>query len=106
MALGLVSWYRGRVSPLSPPCCRYYPTCSTYALTAIGRFGALRGGALALMRLLRCRPWSDGGIDDVPSRFSIFYRFRWSKAHEEQRLEPLAASGPARETSASHKETI
>jgi putative component of membrane protein insertase Oxa1/YidC/SpoIIIJ protein YidD len=39
---------------------------------------------------MRCRPWSDGGIDDVPQRFSLFYRFRWSKAHEEPRLTPLA----------------
>lgn len=42
-----------------------------------------------MLRLLRCRPWSRGGIDDVPRRFSVFYRFRWSKAHEEPRLTPL-----------------
>lgn len=50
---------------------------------------AFRGGLLAALRLLRCRPWSAGGIDDVPQRFSLFYRFSWSRAHEEPRLTPL-----------------
>ncbi|OZG49172.1 membrane protein insertion efficiency factor YidD [Bombiscardovia coagulans] len=82
-------WYQGHISPLSPPSCRYYPSCSQYAVNAVERFGAVRGTALALLRLLRCRPWSPGGIDDVPTQFSLCYRFRWSKAHEEPRLHPL-----------------
>ncbi|AKV56174.1 hypothetical protein AB656_05755 [Bifidobacterium actinocoloniiforme DSM 22766] len=101
-----MAWYRRSLSPLSPPCCRYYPTCSTYALTAIERFGACKGGALAVLRLLRCRPWSNGGIDDVPARFSLFYRFRWSKAHEEPRLVPLAWARGGTKPMASLKETI
>ena len=85
-----VRWYQRHWSAhRAVPCCRYYPSCSNYAIQAVGRFGALRGGVLAVLRLLRCRPWSDGGIDDVPQRFSIFYRFRWSRAHEEPRLTPL-----------------
>lgn len=84
---GLV-FYRTRISPLKPPSCKFYPTCSTYAVVAVQRFGAIKGGLLALLRLLRCRPWSDGGIDDVPHRFSVFYRFSWSSAHEEERLVP------------------
>ena len=91
--LAMIRWYRRSVSPLFAPRCRYYPSCSAYAETAIRRFGALRGGMLAVLRLLRCRPWSEGGIDDVPQRFSPFYRFRWSKAHEEPRLTPLANVG-------------
>ncbi|WP_125964047.1 membrane protein insertion efficiency factor YidD [Bifidobacterium dolichotidis] len=78
-----VRWYQRRISATTPPCCRYYPSCSNYAIRAIERFGALRGGLLAVLRLLRCRPWSRGGVDDVPQRFSPFYRFHWSKAHEE-----------------------
>jgi putative membrane protein insertion efficiency factor len=85
-----IRWYRKSVSPLFPPRCKYLPTCSEYALSAVERFGAIRGLTLAFLRLMRCRPWSDGGIDDVPQRFSLFYRFRWSKAHEEPRLTPLA----------------
>ncbi|PXY86855.1 membrane protein insertion efficiency factor YidD [Bifidobacterium asteroides] len=90
-----VRWYQHHISPLSPPMCRYYPTCSQYALTALRRFGALRGTILAVLRLLRCTPFNNGGIDDVPQRFSIFYRFSWSKAHEEARLTPMA---PDKET--------
>lgn len=87
---GSIRWYQRHISANTAPCCRYYPTCSNYAYQAIERFGALRGTVLAVLRLLRCRPWSFGGIDDVPQRFSVFYRFSWSKAHEEPRLTPLA----------------
>ncbi|WP_172144383.1 membrane protein insertion efficiency factor YidD [Bifidobacterium panos] len=86
-----VRWYQCVFSAhRCAPCCRYYPSCSNYAIQAIRRFGACRGGLLSVLRLLRCRPWSNGGIDDVPQRFSVLYRFRWSKAHEEPRLKPLA----------------
>ncbi|MDO4913615.1 MAG: membrane protein insertion efficiency factor YidD [Bifidobacteriaceae bacterium] len=78
----MIRWYQKYISANRPACCRYYPTCSRYAVEAITRFGALRGVTLAILRLLRCRPWSRGGIDDVPHKFSIFYRFSWSKAHE------------------------
>ncbi|WP_291526894.1 membrane protein insertion efficiency factor YidD [Bifidobacterium sp. UBA744] len=85
-----IRWYQTRVSPLFPPRCRYYPSCSAYALTAVQRFGAFKGGLLGILRIARCMPWNAGGIDDVPRVFSLFYRFRWSKAHEEPRLVPLA----------------
>lgn len=62
----LVVLYRTLVSPLLPPSCRYYPSCSTYALTALRRFGPLVGTALAVRRLAHCHPWSDGGVDHVP----------------------------------------
>lgn len=65
LAAALISLYQ-RFSRLTPAVCRYYPTCSCYAKTAILRFGVLRGGFLALRRLLRCHPWSPGGIDPVP----------------------------------------
>ncbi|WP_155588462.1 membrane protein insertion efficiency factor YidD [Bifidobacterium canis] len=84
-----IRWYQRRISANIPPSCHYYPSCSNYALEAVQRFGAFRGGMLAALRLLRCRPWSPCGIDDVPQRFSLFYRFSWSKAHEEPRLTPL-----------------
>lgn len=64
--LGGMHWYQRYISPLSGPRCRYYPTCSTYAVTAIEKHGAVRGTGLAAWRLLRCNPWTDGGIDDVP----------------------------------------
>ena len=68
----LIRFYRKCISPLFPPCCRYYPTCSAYALQALERFGAVKGSWLALCRLLRCHPWAKGGVDEVPPK--IDYR--------------------------------
>lgn len=62
----LVRLYRALVSPLLPPACRFHPSCSAYALTALERHGALRGSLLAARRLCRCHPFHPGGIDPVP----------------------------------------
>ena len=59
----LVRSYRLFVSPLLAPRCKYHPTCSQYALDALREFGFARGSVLAAWRLLRCNPWSDGGVD-------------------------------------------
>lgn len=69
--LGLINFYKKFISPLTPPRCKYYPTCSSYACTAVKRFGALRGSALAIWRILRCNPWSMGGVDYVPQKFTF-----------------------------------
>jgi uncharacterized protein len=61
--------YRTAISPFLGPRCRYYPTCSAYAETAVARFGALRGARLAATRVLRCHPWHPGGVDPVPERW-------------------------------------
>lgn len=66
--LVLIGAYRRWVSPLLPRSCRFEPTCSAYAAEAIRRHGALYGSVLAVRRLLRCHPWSPGGIDRVPER--------------------------------------
>lgn len=58
--------YRRFISPAIPSRCRYYPSCSTYAVTAITRHGVLRGLALGIYRFARCHPWSLGGVDHVP----------------------------------------
>jgi len=64
--IALVSFYRKNISPMSSPKCRYIPTCSAYALEALEKFGALKGGFLALRRILRCHPFHKGGYDPVP----------------------------------------
>ena len=64
--LALVRVYQLVVSPMRPQTCRFYPSCSAYAVTALTRFGPLRGGWLAARRLGRCHPWNPGGVDPVP----------------------------------------
>ena len=66
LLIALVRFYRTAVSPYRPPCCRYYPTCSQYALEALEKYGALKGGWLAFRRILRCNPFHRGGYDPVP----------------------------------------
>jgi putative membrane protein insertion efficiency factor len=61
-----IRFYRGYVSPLTPPSCRFQPTCSAYALEAVEKYGAARGSWLTLRRLLRCQPFCKGGYDPVP----------------------------------------
>lgn len=63
LLLVLIRLYRRGISPYRPPCCRFTPTCSQYAMEAIEKYGALRGGRLALRRLLRCHPFHRGDYD-------------------------------------------
>ncbi len=62
----LIRGYQLLLSPVLPPSCRFYPSCSQYALEAVTRHGALRGGWLAARRLVRCHPFHPGGYDPVP----------------------------------------
>ena len=66
--LALIRFYQRQISPLFPPCCRFTPTCSQYALEAIQVLGAAKGVFLALKRILRCNPLFPGGYDPVPPR--------------------------------------
>jgi putative membrane protein insertion efficiency factor len=75
LLIGLLRLYQRLVSPLLPARCKYHPSCSEYAVGAIRRYGALRGGLLAGWRLLRCNPWSHGGVD-YPEDQRLFGRRR------------------------------
>jgi len=71
--LALIALYKGVLSPLFGPRCRFHPSCSDYAREAISRFGARRGGLMALWRIMRCQPLCSGGLDPVPDEF-VFRR--------------------------------
>ena len=68
-----IRFYQRLISPALPRRCKYHPTCSEYAVEAIREFGAARGAVLAAWRLLRCNPWSHGGVDD-PADQKVFGR--------------------------------
>ena len=66
LALRLIAGYRRFISPILPPACRFVPTCSEYGYEAIAKYGIIRGGRLAVWRVLRCNPFVPGGYDPVP----------------------------------------
>ena len=66
--IALIRFYQKHISSRTPPCCRFTPTCSQYAIAAIERFGAIRGTLMAMWRILKCGPWHPGGYDPVPEK--------------------------------------
>lgn len=66
LLMGFVRFYRRFISPLKRPTCRFYPSCSAYALEALQKHGAVKGSGLAIWRVLRCNPFNPGGYDPVP----------------------------------------
>jgi putative membrane protein insertion efficiency factor len=66
--IAFILLWRRIISPLYGQVCRYYPSCSAYGLAAVQQYGVVRGGMMTAWRILRCNPWSRGGIDDVPER--------------------------------------
>ena len=72
IVLSLIRFYRRKISPHKKPCCRFRPTCSTYALQAVEKHGAFLGSIMSICRFLRCNPLFRGGYDPVPDRFTIF----------------------------------
>ena len=81
IAVAPIVVYRRVISPLLPPRCKYYPSCSAYAIQAIEEFGILRGLVLAAWRLLRCNPFSHGGFDPVQAQRVFTPRSRTPAAH-------------------------
>jgi len=73
LAVAPVRFYQRAISPALPRRCRYHPSCSSYAIAAIRRYGILKGLVLAAWRLLRCNPWNHGGVDFVEDQ-NVFSR--------------------------------
>lgn len=71
VAVVCIKFYRLALSPILPPSCRFTPTCSEYSITAIQRFGFLKGSYLSIRRIVRCHPGGDFGYDPVPESFSL-----------------------------------
>jgi len=63
--ISLIRFYQRNISPVKKPCCRFYPTCSEYALQAVTKYGSVKGTYLALLRLLKCHPFHKGGYDPL-----------------------------------------
>lgn len=72
--MGLIRGYQLVISPMTGPTCKYYPSCSHYGIEAVRMHGAFVGSLLAGWRVLRCNPWSNGGVDDVPARGERLFR--------------------------------
>lgn len=70
LIIAVIRLYQNLISPLFPPSCRFYPTCSHYALEAVSRHGVIRGGWLALKRIGKCHPFHEGGVDPVPEKLT------------------------------------
>lgn len=70
-----IRFYQRFISPMTPPSCRFTPTCSQYAVEALQKHGAIKGLYLAIRRILRCHPWGGYGYDPVPEEFHFFSFF-------------------------------
>lgn len=70
--IGLIRGYQKYISVLTRPHCRYYPTCSNYALQAVQKHGAFKGIIMGAARIIRCNPFVRGGVDQVPDKFTVF----------------------------------
>ena len=68
LLIGIIKFYQKAISPFRPPSCRFMPTCSEYGLQSVRRFGAVKGGYLAIKRISKCHPFHAGGVDMVPEK--------------------------------------
>lgn len=82
--------YQYAISPMLPARCRFYPTCSEYAIESLRRHGPLRGGLLAAARVCRCNPWNDGGADPVADQPKLFARGAFTRWPAAMRGDPPA----------------
>jgi len=100
LLIGFVKFWRAAISPWYGQCCKYYPSCSAYGLEALQLQGALKGSGLAIWRIMRCNPWSKGGVDPVPgSPLEAQVAQWWAQDGAAPSVDDLAACAPADELS-------
>lgn len=90
--LWLIKIYQWTISPMLGPVCKYYPSCSHYGYEAINLHGAVKGTVLTAWRILRCNPWSPGGVDHVPARKRPVWH-QWLRSRWEQHRAQSHAQG-------------
>jgi uncharacterized protein len=95
VTLQILRGYKWAISPMFLPACRYVPTCSEYAMEAVERYGVLRGGAMAVGRLLRCHPFAHGGYDPVARGNASVAKAARSESNSSQRWKRCATQNPA-----------
>lgn len=83
--LGIIKFYQKVISPIKPPTCRFYPTCSAYSYEAVEKFGFLKGGYLSLRRIFSCHPFNKGGYDPVPEKFHFIVKNGSTNNNEENK---------------------
>ncbi|MEK3980813.1 membrane protein insertion efficiency factor YidD [Psychrobacillus sp. FSL K6-2836] len=69
--ISIFRFYQKFISPLSPPSCRFYPTCSHYGVEAVQKHGAIKGSFLTIKRISKCHPFHEGGVDPVPDEWPL-----------------------------------
>lgn len=97
LLIGFLKLYRLAISPLYGEVCRYYPSCSAYALEAVQVHGSIKGSWLAGRRLARCHPWAPGGVDKVPPKV-----LKSPKSVNSLKSTPAGSAPPERDPSANH----
>ncbi|WP_234969337.1 membrane protein insertion efficiency factor YidD [Bacillus massilinigeriensis] len=81
--LKLIRFYQVAISPLKPPSCRFYPTCSQYGLESVTRFGVFKGSLMTIIRILKCQPLHPGGHDPVPEKWPVRKRKGTEKENDQ-----------------------
>lgn len=77
--IALIGFYKKYISPRTTPCCRFSPSCSSYGIEAIERYGAFKGGFMTVWRILRCNPFNPGGYDPVPEKKREYKYIKYKK---------------------------
>ena len=106
LAILLVKLYQKCISPLKPPCCRFYPTCSAYAVEAFRKRGFIVGLGLSFWRILRCNPFGKPGYDPVPEKKAKYPKVPLSRNRESEAAREMAPAAPKNKDTVTNENRI